>query len=90
MDIWRIEKYSMTLLPEKDDVYSHRCYEVLLTQITHRQKEFGKIFKLGNYNDLYVESNTLLPADVFENFQNICLLIYKLDPARFLFAPGLA
>ena len=39
---------------------------------------------------MYVQSDTLLLADVFENFRNMCLEIYKLDPAKFLSAPGLA
>ena len=33
---------------------------------------------------------TLLLADVFENFQNMCLEMYEFDPVRFLTAPGLA
>ena len=45
--------------------------------------------KLGKYHDLYVQSNTLLLAYVFENFRNMCLEIYKLDPAKFLSATGL-
>ena len=32
----------------------------------------------------------MLLADVFRNFRNMCLEIYKLDPAKFLSAPGLA
>ena len=40
--------------------------------------------------DLYVESDTLLLPDVFENFRNMFLKVYKLDPAHFLSAPGLA
>ena len=48
-----------------------------------------KIKKIGKYHVLYFESNLLLLADVFENFQNMCLEIYELDPARFLNAPGL-
>ena len=38
----------------------------------------------------YVQGNTLLLVDVFENFRNMCLQIYELDPAKFLSAPGLA
>ena len=37
--------------------------------------------KLGEYYDLYVQSATLLSADVFENFRNMCINIYELDPA---------
>ena len=39
---------------------------------------------------MYVQSNTLLLADVFENFRDKCIKIYELDPARFLSAPRLA
>ena len=39
---------------------------------------------------MYVQSDTLLLADVFENFRNKCIEIYELDPAHFLSAPGLA
>ena len=45
---------------------------------------------LGDYHDLYVQSDTLLLADVFENFRNKCIEIYELDPAHFLSAPRLA
>ena len=36
------------------------------------------------------QSDTLLLADVFENFRNMCLEIYELDPVYFVSAPGLA
>ena len=49
-----------------------------------------QIKKIGEYHDLYVQSDTLLLADVFENFRNMCLKMYELDPAKFLSAPGLA
>ena len=39
---------------------------------------------------MYVQCDTLLLADVFENFRNKCIEIYELDPAHFLSAPGLA
>ena len=52
-------------------------------------KEF-EIKHLGEYQDLYAQRDTLLLADVFENFRNMCREIYELDPAKFLSAPGLA
>ena len=51
----------------------------------HAQKVFKelKLKNLGDYHDLYVESDTLLLADVFENFRNKCIEIYELGPAHF-------
>ena len=51
--------------------------------------DFGKK-NLGKYNYLCVQSNTLLLADAFKNFTNICIEIYDLDPAKFISTPGLA
>ena len=58
----------------------------------HAQKVFEEfnLKNLGNYHDLYVQSDTLLLTDAFENFRNKCIQIYELDPAHFLSAPGLA
>ena len=39
---------------------------------------------------MHDQSNTLLLANVFENFRNMCYEIYGLDPAKFLSASGLA
>ena len=44
----------------------------------------------GKHHDLYVQSDTLLLTAVFENFRNVCLEIYELDPASFLTAPEFA
>ena len=49
-----------------------------------------KLENLGDYHDLYVKSDTLLLADVFENFRDMCLKDYELDPAHFVSLPGLA
>ena len=45
---------------------------------------------IGDYHDLYVQCDTLLLADVFGKFRDICIDIYGLDPAYFLSALGLA
>ena len=60
-------------------------------QITHTKgihKDF-KIKNLREHYNLHVESNTLLLADIFENFRNMCFEIYELEPEKFLSAPGL-
>ena len=51
-------------------------------------KDF-EIRNLGECHDLYVQRDPLLLA-VFEKFRNMCINIYKLDPPKFLSAPGLA
>ena len=45
---------------------------------------------LEEYHDLYIQNNTLLLADLFKNFRNICIKIYELDPAKFFSADGLS
>ena len=66
-------------------------WKILLMQITHMQKELAKIWKkkFGECHDLYGQSDTSLLADVFENFRNMCLKKYELDPAKFLSNTGL-
>ena len=49
-----------------------------------------KFKNLGEYYDLQVQSDTLLLADVFENFRNKCLKVYEIDPDHFLSLPRLA
>ena len=91
MDSW--EKFKETSLPSKKDFYNNLNMENI-DDIDYRHgnnvfKRF-KLKNLGEYHDLYVQSDTLLLADVFENFRNTCLKVYELDPAHFLSLPGLA
>ena len=44
-------------------------------------KDF-EIIKLGEYHGFYVQSDTFLLADVSENFRNMCLERYELDPVK--------
>ena len=52
-------------------------------------KEFG-IHNLGDYHDLYLRTDVVLLANVYEAFRDTCLTHYKLDPAHFYTSPGLA
>ena len=88
-----LEKFNETSLPEEEDFCSHLNMEDITdADYTHAKrvcKDF-EIKHLGEYFDLYLQSNTLLLADVFENFPNMSLKIFELDPAKFLSASGLA
>ena len=91
MDDWKT--FNETSNPKKDDFYSHLNMEDITDVDYAHTKRHCKDFEtknLGEYHDLYVQTNKLLLADVFENFRNMCLEIYELDPANFLSAPGLA
>ena len=91
MDSW--EKLNETALPPKKDFHSNLNLENNSDEdCTHAQKVWDvfKIKSLGEYHDLYVQSDTLLLADIFENFRNMCLNVYELDPVYFISAPGSA
>ena len=45
---------------------------------------------MGEYHDLYLRTDILLLADVFENFRTVCLENYKLDPCHYVSSPGLS
>ena len=84
--------YKKVFILDKEDFYSHEVMKILLLQVTHKQKNNCKDFEttnLGEYHDLYVENNTLLLPDVFENFTNMFLKIYELDTSKFLSDSGL-
>ena len=87
------ERFSETSLPDKDAFCSSLNMESI-TDIDYRHTKniFNKFDNnnLGDYHDLYVQSDTLLLADVFANFRKVCFDIYELDPAHFFSAPWLA
>ena len=90
MDNW--EKFDETTLPPKEDFYSELNLKGISDgDYAHTQKVWNvfEIRNRGEYHDLYVQSDTLLLADVFESFRNKCIEIYELNPAHFLSAPGL-
>ena len=91
MDNW--ERSNETSLPSKESFYSNLNMEDI-DDIDYRNGNnvFNKfkLNNLGDYHDLYVQSDRLLLADMFENFRDMCLKEYELDPTHFLSLPGLA
>ena len=96
MESWEI--FYETSLPDKEAFYSNLNMEDI-TDVDYRHVKRvlnGVALKslnnksLGDYHDFYVQSDTLLLADVIENFRIMFIEVYELDPARFLSAPGLA
>ena len=91
MDNW--VRFNETSLPNKESFYSNLNMENIKDIYYRHGNNVFKGFKLknlGEYHDLYVQSDTLLLANVFENFRNTCLEVYELDPAHFLSLTGLA
>ena len=91
MDGW--DKFDETILPPKKEFYNKLNLEDITDEdYKHAQKVWDtfNIKNFGEYHDLYVQSDTLLLADIYENFRNVCINICELDPAHFLSAPGLA
>ena len=96
MDSW--ERFDETSLPDKEAFYSNlKMEDITDVDYRHAKRVFNEVAlkslnnkNLGDYHDLFVQSDTLLLADVFENFRNMCIDAYELDPAHFVSAPGLA
>ena len=74
MDSW--ERFDEIALPDKEVFYSSLKIKDI-TDVDYRHANFNNK-NLGGYHDLYVQSDTLLLPDVFENFRNICVMIYMI------------
>ena len=87
------EKFSQTQLPQKGDFYSLLTNEEISeSEYAHAQKvweTFG-IENMGQYHDLYLKSDVLLLADIFQNFREINLTNSGFDPAHYVSSPGLS
>ena len=87
------EKFNKTELPTKEEFYSILNNEHITNEdYSHAQKVWNtfKLQTMGEYHNLYLESDILLLADVFENFRKTCLQYYKLDPCHYFTSPGLS
>ena len=89
MNSW--EKFNETSIPPREAFYSELNLEDITDRDYEHVEKVWEAFKIknrGECHDLYVQCDTLLLADVFENFRNKCNKINGLDPAHFLSAPG--
>ena len=87
------DKFNETTMPTKDKFYS----ELEQSEIDDNDYEQAlnvrnemNLKNLGDYHDLYLITDVLLLADIFEAFRNMCIDYYKLDPSHYLTLPGLA
>ena len=90
MDSW--ERFDEAFLPKKYFYSSLNMENITSVEYRYAKRVFKNFNNkdISDYHDLYVRSDILLLADVFENSRNKCIEIYELDPDNFLSAPGLA
>ena len=91
MSSW--DKFAESQLPPKKAFYSNfNMSNISDDDYQHAQKVWNafNIKNLGEYHDLYLKTDVILLANVFEAFRDTCLEHYKLDPAHFYTSPGLA
>ncbi|XP_020298532.1 uncharacterized protein LOC109862801 [Pseudomyrmex gracilis] len=86
-----VDKLLETNLPPREAFYSSLTGETVTeneyAHATNVWQQFT-IENLGSYSDLYLKTDVLLLADVFENFRRECLASYGLDPAHYYTLPG--
>ena len=89
----KAEKFNETKLPPREAFYSKLSGEGISNGNYKHAWNVWNTFKMKTFKDyhkLYNETDVLLLADVFENFRDLCLKIYGLDPVYYFTAPGLA
>ena len=88
-----LDKLLETQLPPKEEFYSKLNDEDITDEDYQHAIKVWNAFgckTIRDYHDLYLKSDVLLLADVFEKFRLTCLKHYKLDPAHYYTSPGLA
>ena len=88
MDSWK--RFKEESFPDKEFRFDGLNNKHITNEERAHALKVWSTFKtknLGDYHDSYVQSDTLLLADVFENFIDECIEIYELDPTHLLSAP---
>ena len=88
-----LKKFSETQLPPREEFYSKLNDEHISEEDFYHAIRVWDTFNcksIKDYHDLYLKSDVLLLADVFENFRKTCMKHYNLDPAHYYTSPGLA
>ena len=86
-----MEKFENKELPKIEDFALNE--EHISEKDYNHAKEVWNAFRIknmGEYHDLYLQSDVLLLTDVFENFRNTCMQYYGLDPCHYFTSPGLS
>ena len=87
------EKFDQTELPANEHFYGILNNQHIMNDGYDHTKKVWKTFKIktmGEYHDLYLGSDVLLLADVFESFRKTCMQYYKLDPCHYFTSLGLS
>ncbi len=87
-----MNKFDCDELPPRDAFYSELNEEGITEEEYARAQTVWSTFQcltFKDYHDLYLKMDVLLLADVFENFRNVALANYCLDPALYLTTPSL-
>ena len=87
------QRFSEKSLPAREDFYSIlNDTNISESDYEHAKQVWSEfqIKDLGDYHDLYLRTDVLLLADVFESFRKTCLEYYRLDPCHYYSAPGLS
>ena len=86
-------RFEETELPPIKEFYSVlNKTDISITEYQHAREVWDtfKTKNLGEYHDLYLKTDVLLSADVFENYRKNCLNYYGVDPCHYFTSPGLA
>lgn len=85
--------FDETALPTRDQFFSKLSESSITESEYEHAEQIWKLFEirsLGEYHDLYLATDVLLLADLFENFRSTCQDAYDLDPAHYLTTASLS